>query len=174
MIQTIKKAWAVPELRKKIVFTLLILLIFRIGNAIPTPYVNTALLEEYIASTGGSLFSLYNAMSGGAFESASIFALGVMPYISASIIIQLLSMDIVPYLSELSKQGGVGRNKLNQITRVVGIILAFVQGYMYSFSYIKNGNAMDYMVYSLVLTAGTALVLWTKTARKRLQKDCNR
>ena len=99
-------------------------------------------------------------MSGGAFEKASIFALGVMPYITASIAIQLLSMDIIPYLSELSKQGGVGRNKLNQITRIVGIILAFVQGYMYSFAYIKNGAPMDYMLYSLVLTAGTALVLW--------------
>ena len=141
------------DIQKKILFTFAALFIFKIGTTITVPGVtlDTKNLE---------FLEIVNAMSGGAFENASIFALGVMPYISASIIIQLLSMDIVPYLSELSKQGGVGRNKLNQITRVTGIILAFVQGYMYSFSYIKNGSAMDYMTYSLVLTAGTALVLW--------------
>ena len=99
-------------------------------------------------------------MSGGAFANASIFALGVSPYITAQIVIQLLSADIVPYLSELSKQGGVGRRKLNQITRIVGIALAFLQGYMYSFAYIGNGSPMDYILYSLILTAGTALVMW--------------
>lgn len=141
------------DIQKKILFTFAALFVFKFGTTITVPGVT-------LDTEGLGFLEIVNAMSGGAFESASIFALGVMPYISASIIIQLLSMDIVPYLSELSKQGGVGRNKLNQITRVVGIILAFVQGYMYSFSYIKNGNAMDYMVYSLVLTAGTALVLW--------------
>ena len=89
MIQTIRKAWGIPELRKKIVFTLLILLIFRVGNAIPTPYINTELLGAYIDSTGGSLLSLYNVMSGGAFAQATVFALGVQPYINSSIIIQL-------------------------------------------------------------------------------------
>lgn len=141
------------DIQKKILFTFAALFVFKFGTTITVPGVT-------LDTEGLGFLEIVNAMSGGAFESASIFALGVMPYISASIIIQLLSMDIVPYLSELSKQGGVGRNKLNQITRVVGIILAFVQGYMYSFSYIKNGSAMDYMVYSLVLTAGTALVLW--------------
>ena len=82
MIQTIRKAWGIPELRKKIVFTLLILLIFRVGNAIPTPYINTELLGAYIDSTGGSLLSLYNVMSGGAFAQATVFALGVQPYIN--------------------------------------------------------------------------------------------
>ena len=90
------------------------------------------------------MLEILNAMSGGAFMKASIFALSVTPYITAQIIIQLLSADIVPYLSDLSKQGGVGRRKLNQITRVVGIILAFLQGYMYSYAYIGNGSAMDY------------------------------
>ena len=113
-----------------------------------------------IATNNLSFFEILNAMSGGAFEHASIFALSVTPYITAQIIIQLLSMDIVPYLADLSKQGGVGRRKLNQITRVVGIILAFVQGYMYSFAYISNGSAMDYMLYALILTAGTALLMW--------------
>lgn len=141
------------DIQKKILFTFAALFIFKLGTAITVPGIN-------LDTTNLRFLEIVNAMSGGAFERASIFALGVMPYISASIIIQLLSMDIIPYLSELSKQGGVGRNKLNQITRVTGIILAFVQGYMYSFSYIKNGSAMDYMSYSLVLTAGTALVLW--------------
>ena len=91
MIQTIRKAWGIPELRKKIVFTLLILLIFRVGNAIPTPYINKELLGAYIDSTGGSLLSLYNVMSGGAFAQATVFALGVQPYINSSIIIQPVS-----------------------------------------------------------------------------------
>ena len=141
------------DIRKKILFTFAALFIFKVGTTITVPGVNI--------STGDlSILEIVNAMSGGAFERASIFALGVMPYISASIIVQLLSMDILPYLSELRKQGGTGRQKINQITRVLGIILAFVQGYMYSFAYIKNGSPLDYMVYSLVLTAGTALVLW--------------
>ena len=141
------------DIQKKILFTFVALFIFKIGTVISVPGVNidTAQLD---------FLSILNAMSGGAFERASIFALGVMPYISASIVIQLLSMDIVPYLSELRKQGGTGRQKLNQITRVLGIILAFIQGYMYSFAFIQDGTAMDYMLYALVLTAGTALVLW--------------
>lgn len=141
------------DIQKKILFTFAALFIFKLGTTITVPGIN-------LDTNSLGFLEIVNAMSGGAFEKASIFALGVMPYISASIIIQLLSMDIVPYLADLNKQGGTGRNKINQITRVVGIILAFVQGYMYSFSYIKNGTAIDYMLYSLVLTAGTALVLW--------------
>lgn len=141
------------DIRKKILFTFAALFIFKLGTTITVPGVN-------LDTANLGFLEIVNAMSGGAFEKASIFALGVMPYITASIIIQLLAMDIIPYLSELNKQGGVGRNKLNQITRITGIVLAFVQGYMYSFSYIKSGTAMDYMLYSLVLTAGTALLLW--------------
>ena len=92
MIQTIRKAWGVPELRKKIVFTLLILLIFRIGNAIPVPYVDTKLLEDYINAMSTTVLGLYNVMSGGAFANATVFALGVQPYINSSIIIQLLTI----------------------------------------------------------------------------------
>ncbi len=141
------------DIQKKILFTFAVLFIFKIGTAIPVPGVT-------LDTDKLGFLEIVNAMSGGAFEKASIFALGVMPYITASIVIQLLSMDIVPYLSELSKQGGVGRNKLNQITRITGIVLAFIQGYLYSYSYIKSGNPMDYMLYSLVITAGTALLLW--------------
>ena len=141
------------DLLKRILFTLAALFVFKIGTAIIVPGVN--------ANTSGMKFlEIMDAMSGGAFANASIFALGVSPYITAQIIIQLLCADIVPYLAELKKQGGVGRKKLDQITRIVGIALAFLQGYLYSYAYIGNGNAMDYMVYSLILTAGTALVMW--------------
>lgn len=141
------------DLQKKILFTLVALLVFKIGTAITVPGVE-------INTSSSSFLEIINAMSGGAFQNASIFALSVTPYITAQIIIQLLSMDIVPYLTELSKQGGVGRRKMNQIVRITGIILAFIQGYMYSFAYIKSGSAMDYMIYSLILTAGTALLMW--------------
>ena len=141
------------DIRKRILFTFAALFVFKIGTTITVPGVN-------LDTKNLQLLEIINAMSGGAFENASIFALGVMPYITASIIIQLLSMDIIPYLTELTKQGGVGRQKIQQITRVVGIILAFVQGYMYSFTYIKSGTVTDYLLYSLVLTAGTALVMW--------------
>ena len=91
MIQTIRKAWGIPELRKKIIFTLLILLIFRIGNAITVPYVDVGLLETYLDQMGGTILGLYNVMSGGAFAQATVFALSIQPYINASIIIQLLT-----------------------------------------------------------------------------------
>lgn len=141
------------DLRKRILFTLAALFVFKLGTSIIVPGVN-------VNTKGMDFLEVINAMSGGAFQNASIFALGVTPYITAQIIIQLLSADIVPYLSELSKQGGVGRRKLNQITRVLGIALAFLQGYMYSYAYIGNGTAMDYMTYSIILAAGTALLMW--------------
>ena len=141
------------DLLKRILFTLAALFVFKIGTAIIVPGVN--------ASTSGMAFlEVLDAMSGGAFANASIFALGVSPYITAQIVIQLLSADIVPYLSELKNQGGVGRRKLDQITRIAGIALAFLQGYLYSYAYIGNGSAMDYILYSLILTTGTALVMW--------------
>ena len=142
------------DLLKRILFTLAALFVFKIGTAIIVPGIPKD------GVSGMEFLEIMDAMSGGAFQRASIFALGVSPYITAQIVIQLLSADIVPYLSELSKQGGVGRKKLNQITRVVGIIFAFLQGYMYSYAYIGNGGPMDYMLYSLILTAGTALLMW--------------
>ena len=116
MIQTIKKAWAIPELRKKIVFTALILLIFRIGNAIPVPYVDTKLLGDYLSQMSTTVLGLYDVMSGGAFASATVFALGVQPYINSSIIIQLLTIAIPPLdlllalLAALTGQTLQGRN----------------------------------------------------------------
>ena len=142
------------EIRKRILFTLAVLFVFKLGTAIVIPGVDVASINNL------GFLELLNIMGGGALSNVSIFALGVSPYITASIIIQLLEMDIIPYLAELSKQGGTGRAKLNQITRITGIILAFVQGYMFSFTYIKGHDVMDYMLFSLVLTAGTCFVMW--------------
>lgn len=142
------------DLQRKILFTFAALFIFKLGTVIIVPGIDR---REF--PTDGIL-GLINAMGGGAMENFSIFALGVMPYITASIIIQLLAMDIVPYLKELSEQGQMGKNKMNQITRVVGIILAFVQGYIFSLTYIQDGTVIQYLQTSLILTAGTAFLLW--------------
>ena len=105
MIQTVRKAWGIPELRKKILFTLLILVIYRIGSAIPVPYVNVQMLEQYLQGMGTTILGLYNVMSGGAFAQATVFALGIQPYINSSIIIQLLTVAI-PALERMQRTGG--------------------------------------------------------------------
>ena len=158
MIATVKKLFSPKnkDLQKKILFTLFALLIFKLGTAIVVPGID----KNALGTSNLGFLELLNVMGGGAMERFSIFALGVSPYITASIIIQLLTMDIIPYLSELSKQGGTGRAKLNQITRVFGIILAFIQGYIYSFAFVGNGNTLEYMQFSVVLTAGTCFLLW--------------
>ena len=128
MIQTVRKAWAIPELKKKIVFTLLILLIFRIGNAITVPYIDVAQLESQLQGMGATILGLYNVMSGGAFATATVFALSIQPYINSSIIIQLLTVAI-PYLENLAKDGGEeGRKKIQSITRYTTVAIAILQG----------------------------------------------
>ena len=156
MFATFKQIFAPKnkEIRKRILFTLAVLFVFRLGTAIVIPGVNISSINNL------GFLELLDVMGGGALSNVSIFALGVGPYITASIVIQLLEMDIVPYFAELSKQGGTGRAKLNQITRISGIVLAFVQGYMFSFTYIKGHAVGQYMLFSLVLTAGTCFVLW--------------
>ncbi len=140
------------DLRKKILFTFFALFIFKLGTAIPVPGVDQDLNVGFL--------ELLNIMGGGAMKNFSIFALGVMPYITASIIMQLLQMDIIPYFSDLAKQGQTGRNKLNKITRILGIAMAFIQGYLFSFAFISDGTVMDYLEASLVMTAGTSFLLW--------------
>lgn len=156
MFATVKQIFAPKnkDIRKRILFTLAVLFVFRLGTAIVIPGVNVSGINNL------GFLELLDVMGGGALSNVSIFALGVSPYITASIIIQLLEMDIVPYFTELSKQGGTGRAKLNQITRITGIVLAFIQGYMFSFTYIKGHAVMEYMLFSLVLTAGTCFVMW--------------
>ena len=148
------------DIQKRILFTLVCLFIFVLGKAIIVPGID----KYSLGVTQLGFIELINVMGGGALEQFSIFALGVMPYITASIIIQILAMDIIPYLSELKKQGGVGRNQLNKITRITGIALAFVQGYVYSFAFLGSAGSgilnVDYLQFALVLTAGTSLLLW--------------
>lgn len=142
------------DLRHRIYFTLGALLIFILGISIRVPGT-----KDLTSNLG--FLELINTLGGGALKNFSIFALGVMPYITASIIIQLLQMDIIPYFTELSKQGATGRQKLSQITRYLGIAMAFIEGYAFSFAFIgKTGNPMEYMYISTVLTAGTAFLLW--------------
>ncbi|MBP3461613.1 MAG: preprotein translocase subunit SecY [Bacilli bacterium] len=144
------------DLRKRIYFTFLMLFVFKLGTSIIVPGIN----RDSLGDTSLGFFELINAMGGGALEQFSIFALGVIPYINASIVMQLLQMDIIPYFSELGKQGQTGRNKLNKITRYMGIVLAFIQGYVFSFAFVNNGSPLDYLTFALILTAGTSLLLW--------------
>ena len=118
MLQTLRNAWKIPELRKKIIFTLFILLIYRIGNVIPVPFIDVATLSNYFDSVlSTTILGLYNAMSGSAFSQATVFALGIQPYINASIIIQLLTIAI-PALERLAKDGGEeGKKKIARISR---------------------------------------------------------
>ena len=155
MFATIRQIFAPTnkDLRKRILFTLGALLIFIIGTGVPVPGTTN------ITKNLGFL-ELINAMGGGSLKNFSIFALGVSPYITASIIVQLLQMDIIPYFSELSKEGPVGRRKLNQITRYMGIIFAFIEGYAFSFAFLGSSSAFEYLYVATILTAGTAFCLW--------------
>ena len=141
------------DIRKRISFTLIGLLIFALGTTIPVPGT-----EGAISSLG--LWELYNAIGGGALKNFSIFALGVMPYISASIITGILQMDIVPYFTELKESGEQGRQKINQINRYLGIVIAFVQGFAMAFTFIKGASTIQYFEIAIILTGGTALLLW--------------
>ena len=167
MIQTIRKAWGIPELRKKMVFTLLILLIFRIGNAITVPYVNVDMLEQYLDQMGGTILGLYNVMSGGAFAQATVFALSIQPYINSSIIIQLLTVAI-PALERLAKDGGEeGRKKIQSITRYTTVAIAILQAFGYYWM-MRNYNLLTSgadgiwpaLVIIVSFIAGSSFVMW--------------
>lgn len=144
----------IREIRGRIYYTVFALFIFLLGINVAIPGIGTP-------TAGLDFLELINVMGGGALRNYSIFALGVMPYISASIITELLQMDIVPYFSELRKQGPVGRQKINQINRYLGIAFAFIQGIMYAFLILGKGKpASDYLYVATILTAGTAFLLW--------------
>ena len=165
MIQTIRKAWGVPELRKKIIFTVMILLIFRIGNAIPAPYVNTDLLQAYLNGMSTTVLGLYNVMSGGAFAQATVFALGVQPYINSSIIIQLLTVAI-PALERLARDGGeAGKRKIASITRYATVAIALLQGLGYYFlmrnyGILEQEGVWPAIVIIVTFVAGSSFVMW--------------
>ena len=167
MIQTIRKAWGIPELRKKIIFTLLMLLIFRIGNAITVPYINVDALKLQLDSMGTTILGLYNVMSGGAFATATVFALSIQPYINSSIIIQLLTIAI-PALERLAKEGGEeGRKKIQSITRYSTVAIAILQAVGY-YAMMKNYGLLaagadgiwPALVIVVSLVAGSSFVMW--------------
>ena len=141
------------DLRKRIYFTLACLGFFCLGTSITIPWASVV-YEEL------GFLEIFNLMSGGALKSFSIFALGVSPYITASIITQLLQMDIIPYFKELKEQGYVGRQKINKINRYLGIIIGFVQAYMLTMFYMNNADTITMIKTALVMTAGTAFLLW--------------
>ena len=171
MLQTLRNAWKIPELRKKIIFTLFILLIYRIGNVIPVPFIDVATLSNYFDSVlSTTILGLYNAMSGSAFSQATVFALGIQPYINASIIIQLLTIAI-PALERLAKEGGEeGKKKIARISRYTTVGLGLLMGWAYytmlhnyasqGFSIITEQGFLPAMVIILAFTAGSAVVMW--------------
>ncbi|MBQ0134734.1 MAG: preprotein translocase subunit SecY [Clostridiales bacterium] len=171
MIQTFRNAWKIDELRKKIIFTLFILLLYRLGNAIPVPYVNAASLSSYFVTVQNTVLGLFNTMSGGAFAQATIFALSIQPYINASIIIQLLCIAI-PALERMSKdEGEEGKKKIAAITRYSTVGIGLLQGFAY-YMMLRNNSAaygilnetgmtvLGGIVIVLTFTAGSALVMW--------------
>ena len=168
MFKTLKNAWAIPELRKKLIFTALILLIYSFAGKIPVPFIEVKAMNDYYNSVlSNTIFGLYNAMSGSAFSQATVFALGIQPYINASIIIQLLTIAI-PALERLSKEGGEeGKKKIERISRYTTIGLALLMGWAYymmlsssSYGVIKDGNFLKAVVIILTFAAGATVVMW--------------
>lgn len=166
MFQTISNLMRVSDIRNRILFTLLMLIVFRIGTFIPVPGVNVDVLNFQDQQL--SAFGVLNTFGGGALAKFSIFAMGIIPYITASIIVQLLQMDVVPKFTEWSKQGEVGRRKLTQVTRYGTIVLGFIQAYgmAYGFNNLTGGMLLtnptipQYLLIATVLTAGTAFLMW--------------
>ncbi len=170
MLQTLRNAWRIPELRKKILFTVLLLVVFRFGSVIPVPWINTIALQDWLSNSGAgsTLFDLLDTFSGGSFSQATIFAMSISPYINSSIIMQLLCVAI-PALERLSKEGEEGRKKITALTRYLTVILAAVQAYGL-FVTLHNKGAINYqagipdfvvgLTIVLSFTAGTAFLMW--------------
>ncbi|SHF10232.1 protein translocase subunit secY/sec61 alpha [Seinonella peptonophila] len=167
MFQTLSNIFKVEDLRRRILFTLMMLVVFRIGSFIPVPNTNAEALKQ-LATEGQGVFGLINAFSGGAFTNFSIFAMGIMPYITASIIVQLLTMDVIPAFARWAKEGEAGRRKLTQFTRYFTIGLALIQSIALSYgfnralgsTFIVGGSFWDYALIAITLTAGTAFLMW--------------
>ena len=165
MFSLLKNAITTKDIRQRLLYTLMVLVVFRIGTHITVPGVNASAIETF-ASTG--FFGILNTFSGGALSNFSIFSMGVSPYITASIVVQLLQMDILPTFVEWSKQGEVGRRKLNTATRYLTIVIGFFQAFAISFGFnayanyglINNPGISTYLLIALVLTAGTMFVTW--------------
>ncbi|MCL1835163.1 MAG: preprotein translocase subunit SecY [Oscillospiraceae bacterium] len=167
MLSTLRNAWRVDEIRKKLLFTMFMVLLYRLGNAVTVPYVDTAMMSEYFKSLSNTILAWFNTMSGSALERASLFALSIQPYINASIIIQLLTIAI-PALERLQKEGGEdGKKKIEKITRYSTVAIAILQGYGY-YVLIANNGMLDPtatgfwppLIIVATFVAGSALLMW--------------
>ena len=167
MLKTLANAWRIPELRKKIMFTLLILLLYRLGNVIPVPFIDVDTLGNYFSEVlGNTILGLYNAMSGSAFSSATVLALSIQPYINSSIIIQLLTIAI-PALERMAKdEGEAGKKKIEIITRCTTVALGLLMGWAYYMMLLNQGSIitekgfLPALVIILTFTAGSAVIMW--------------
>lgn len=165
MLKTLRNAWKIVDLRKKILFTLFMVLLYRLGNAVPVPYINRELLSAYFDNFSNTVLGLYNVMSGSSFSQATVFALSIQPYINASIIIQLLTIAI-PALERLSKEGGEeGKKKIERITRYTTVGLALLQGAGYyticrANSLISSTGVWEAIVIVMTLVAGSSIIMW--------------
>ncbi|WP_071705390.1 preprotein translocase subunit SecY [Murdochiella vaginalis] len=163
MLSTLKNAWATEQTKKRIIFTVLMLIILRLGNALPIPFANLQLINQIYNSVEGSLLGIMNMISGGGLANLSVLALGVGPYITSSIVIQLLTFAI-PQLEEISKEGEEGRKKIQQYTKYLGVALAVVQAFalvqgIFSGAF-GNGGALEKAIAVLVMVAGASFVVW--------------
>src|SRR6266446_3463534 len=164
MLSWLANAWRVPELRKRVLFTFMILALYRLGSWIPAPGVDSQTIRDYFNGRGGTILGLLNVFSGGALSQFALFALGIMPYVTASIILQLMTV-VVPQLEQLQKEGESGYAKINQYTRYLTVALAAAQstGYAYLFKRqqaLPNLNAGRLVIIILTLTAGCVLLMW--------------
>ena len=165
MFKTLRNAWAIPDLRKKMLFTIMMLIVYRLGSVIPVPGLDAEAMKVFMGQDGGmGLFSLLNTFTGGAFASATIFAMGITPYINSSIIMQLLAVAI-PALERMQKEGEEGRRKINSLTRYGTIILAIIQAVglyftLNAYGVVENFGFMSGAVVVLTFTAGTAFIMW--------------
>ena len=166
MIETLRNAWKIPELRKKLIFTALVLLLYRIGNVIPVPYIAVDTLKQYFDTVlGDTILGLYNAMSGSAFSQGTVLALGIQPYINSSIIVQLLTVAI-PALERMAKEEGEeGKKKINMITRCTTVALGLLMGWAFysmlnGYGVITKSGFLPGLVVVLAFTAGSAVVMW--------------
>ena len=166
MFRVFGNAWKIPDLKKKIIFTILVLVLYRLGSAIPVPYVNGIELAKQMDTAGDTLVGYFNMLSGYAFSQGTLFALGVSPYITSSIVMQLLTIAI-PALERMSKNGPEGQAKIQRITRWVTVVLAVITGYGYYIT-VKNSYPnliadgwFPAVVIVVALTAGSSLVMWT-------------
>src|SRR5215211_7882871 len=163
MFAWLANAWRVPELRHRVLFTGLILAVYRFGSWIPAPGVDREQIDNYFSGQGGTVLGLLNLFSGSALSQFAVFALGIMPYVTASIILQLMTV-VVPRLEQLQKEGEAGFAKINQYTRYLTVVLAAAQASGYAFLFERQGaleaNAGRMVLIILTLTAGTTLLMW--------------